>query len=147
MTGGVTASPSSGMAQLDSGRAIPGRYDRFLSSSSAASVVSSCVNPTDLFAIVTSGGLRFLDPSASGTSFGLYSPSPYEEGSSIYHHDPKRLATDCSKLSIASADCSDLMTQSLPNGYTQRSVGEPVRRMMLSLLGMSIGLGPGVCAL
>jgi hypothetical protein len=127
------------MAQLDSGRAVPGRYDRFVASSSAASVVSSCVNPKDLFTIVTSGGLRFLDPSASGTSF--------EEGSSIYHHDPKRLAADCSKLSISAADCSDLMTQSLPNGYTQRSVGEPVRRMMLSLLGVSIGLGPGVCAL
>jgi hypothetical protein len=39
----------------------------------------------------------------------------------------------------------DLMTQELLNGYTQRTIGEPVRRVMRSVLASSTGLGVGSC--
>jgi hypothetical protein len=146
MTGVVTASTSSREAGFSSRNSNPSRFDRFLAVSSSAGVAASCSNGKDFYNAITNSGLRFTDPASPGADFGLYSPTGYEPGSSVYHNDPKRLTSDCDKLGIARSECSDLMTQELLNGYTQRSVGEPVRRMMASLLGASKGQGVGSCA-
>jgi hypothetical protein len=132
-------------ASFSTGAAV-GRFDKFLAASSKVSVALSCKQSTDFYNAVTNSGLRFTDPGMSGTDFGLYSPTDYTSGSSVYHHDPARLQKDCETNKIPHTECSDIMTNELLNGYTQRNIGEPVRRMMLSILGSSTGPSAGNCA-
>jgi hypothetical protein len=146
MDGVVVVQDGSQEAGFSSTGSTPGRYDRFLAVNSTTGVAASCSDPGQFFNAITNEGLRFTDPASPGTDFGLYSPTRYASGSSTYHHDPARLDSDCAKLKISKADCSDLMTQELNNGYTQRSIGEPVRRTMLTMLGSSKGQGAGSCA-
>lgn len=144
-TGVVQASTTQRLASFSSGSGKPARFDRFLAASSGAGIAESCNDPSKFYNALTNNGLRFLDPGNDRANFGLYSPNPYEAGSSTYHNDPSRLNEDCRKLGISSNDCSDLMTQKLPPGYTQRSIGVPVMLIMNSMLSGSDGLGDGNC--
>jgi hypothetical protein len=146
MDGVVVVPDGSSEAGFSSTASTPGRYDRFLAVNSTTGVTASCSDPGQFYNAITNEGLRFTDPASPGTDFGLYSPTRYASGSSTYHHDPARLSSDCAKLQISNADCSDLMTHELKNGYTQRSIGEPVRRTMMTMLGSSKGQGAGSCA-
>jgi hypothetical protein len=138
-TGVMQASPRQSLADFAFRNSRPARFDRFLGKS-AGDGLAMCLAPADIFDTITSGSLRFVDPkSPDTTDFGLYSPSEYLPGSTTYHQDPGTLPFDCEKLNIPTNDCSDIMTQSLPNGYTQRHVGVPVTRMMNAMLGSSAG--------
>jgi hypothetical protein len=139
-SGVIQASSQQRAAGFDSKGNKPGRFDRFLAASSSAGVASVCsADTTNFYNAITNSGLRFTDSASPGTDFAMYSPYEYQPGSSIYHHDPDRLKKDCSSNGISDGDCSDLMTQKLPNGYTQRTIGEPVMRMLKSLRGGSRG--------
>jgi hypothetical protein len=143
-SGSVSASRTQKTASFSSGASV-GRFDTFLAASSKASVSRSCTRASDFYNAITNSGLRFTDPTAPGTDFGLYSPTDYTSGSSVYHHDPVRLASDCETNGIPPSECSDIMTNQLINGYTQRTVGEPVRRMMNAMRGSSRGPAAGSC--
>lgn len=139
-SGVVQASPQQRIANFDSDGNQPGRFDRFLAASSSTSVASVCSSDLgNFYNAITNSGLRFTDSDVPGTDFSLYSPTTYQPGSSTYHHDPERLASDCDNNEIPSDQCSDLMTQKLPNGYTQRDIGAPVMRMLSSMRGASTG--------
>jgi hypothetical protein len=128
-------------AEFTAGRDRPARFDRFLVGPSGAGLATSCsADSGKLFASLTNGQLNFDDPKAPGTAFPLYSPRGYQTGSSTYHHDGERLKKYCAAAGISDNECSDLMTPSLPNGYTQRSIGTPVRLMLESLRGDSAGI-------
>lgn len=138
--GVMQASPRQSIADFAFRNSRPARFDRFLSSSAADKGLASCATPTTIFDTITGSSLRFIDPNAADTTnFGLYSPSSYLPGSTTYHQDPATYQDDCDAVGISAENCSDLMTQSLPNGYTQRSVGEPVERIMNAMLGGSGG--------
>lgn len=127
-------------AFFSSGSQRPARFDTFLAASTGSGLASQCKGDGGLFfRAVTNGGLRFTDEAAEGVDFSLYSPEKFQPGSSTYHHDPARLGEDCRKAGIAAQDCSDLMTQKLPNGYTQRVIGTPVLLMLKSMRGTSRG--------
>jgi hypothetical protein len=139
--GVVDVDPARGVGFFSSGSMRPSRFDRFLTASSGAGLATMCNgNGTYFYNAVTNGGLSFTDAAHAGTSFALFSPTTFQPGSSTYHHDPSRLAADCKSAGIAHADCSDLMTQKLPNGYTQRALGEPVLRMLAAVLSDSAGV-------
>jgi hypothetical protein len=146
-SGVIQASTEQRVAGFSSGNGQPARFDRFLAASSAAGVASVCAsNGGNFFNAITNDGLRFTDPATPGTDFSMYSPLNYQPGSSTYHHDPDRLQADCANNQISSGDCSDLMTHKLPNGYTQRSIGVPVARMLAAMLGDNAGVaGSGSC--
>lgn len=137
--GVMQASPRQGIADFAFRNSRPARFDRFLASD-VKSGLAACAPPKAIFDSITGAKLRFVDPeSPKTTDFGLYSPSAYTAGSTTYHQDPSTVLADCKKLDISDDDCSDIMTQSLPNGYTQRAVGEPVKRIMNAMLGASVG--------
>lgn len=128
-------------ANFVGGPSKPARFDQFLMAPSGAGLASACNNqPNELYSSVTNGALSFDDPAEPGTLFPLYSPSVYEPGSSTYHLDSDRLLSYCTAANISKAECSDLMTPSLPNGYTQRSIGTPTHRILESLRGSSPGI-------
>lgn len=143
-SGVAQASSQQKVAGFASQSGLPGRFDRFLKASNQASVSNVCaLDSSQFYNAVTNGGLRFTDPDQPGTDFGLFSPTDYLPGSSTYHHDPDRIGTDCQNNQIPDAECSDLMTHRLPNGYTQREVGEPVKRTMVALRGGNVGVTGG----
>lgn len=118
----------------------PSRFDRFLAQNSSASLAPCTESPEGIFDSVTSRKLRFIDPDyPEETNFGLYSPTEYLLGSTAYHQDPVSYLRDCKKLGIPFKDCSSLMTEALPNGYTERSVGTPVKRIMNAMLSADVG--------
>lgn len=138
--GVMQASPRQNIADFAFRNSRPARFDRFLSDGSTDNGLASCATPSTIFETITGGSLRFIDPSdPDNTNFGLFSPSGYLSGSTTYHQDPDTYSDDCTTLGIATDDCSDLMTQSLPNGYTQRTVGTPVERIMNAMLGGNSG--------
>lgn len=119
---------------------IPSRFDRFLAQNSSASLAPCKESPEGIFDSVTSRKLRFIDPKyPEETNFGLYSPTEYSLGSTAYHQDPVSYLHDCKKLEIPFNECSSLMTEALPNGYTERSVGTPVKRIMNAMLSADVG--------
>lgn len=119
----------------------PARFDRFLAAGNGAGLATTCTGDRgNFYNAITNSGLRFLDAQTQGVDFGLYSPFTYQGGSSTYHNDPARIEDDCVANGIPERDCSDLMTQKLPNGYTQRSIGEPVVRIMRSMRSRSRGV-------
>jgi hypothetical protein len=144
-SGVVDVDAGARVAFFASGSTIPARFDQFLAASDGSSLAERCIaNGTLFYDAVTNGGLVFEDRSARKvTHFGMYAPTLFQQGSSTYHHDPARLASDCEAARIDRKDCSDLMTQKLPNGYTQRALGEPVLRMLTASLGPGSGIGPG----
>jgi hypothetical protein len=122
---------------------LPGRFDRFLVPSSTASIVDKCYSKTDLAAIMLNSK-RFVDPTKAGTNFLVFSPNPYQPGSSTYHFDTNQLSADCANLGIPVSECSALMTPSLTNGVLKRSPGMTTLRVMDAILGTSVGYG-GKC--
>lgn len=120
----------------------PSRFGRFLSTgpTKAAAGLASCTKPSSIYGELTSNSLRFIDPSDSnGTNFGLYSPVIFMYGSSVSHTDEDTLFDDCRAAGIKMKDCSGVMNHRLANGYTERTVGVPVERMMNAILGNSTG--------
>jgi hypothetical protein len=106
-TGVVGASPQRGTAGFTSGSNEPGRFDLFLAASSSAGVAASCASaPPNFYNAITNSGLRFTDPEVPGTDFALYSPFPFRPGSSVYHHSPDSIETDCENNGIARSECS-----------------------------------------
>lgn len=144
----------SGLIQVDTQSGIagfanngPGRFDRFIMASNGEGVAEACsADQSNFFTAVTNNGLRFANPSDDSINFGLYSPTNFQAGSSIYHHDPSTIDGDCERLGVSDENCSDLMTERLTNGYTQRNVGDPVMRVMQSMRGDSPGLAGETCS-
>jgi hypothetical protein len=144
-SGAVSALAEESTASFATGSGHPGRFDRFLAASTKAGVAESCTGKKNFYDALTNSGLRFTDRETPGVDFSLFSPFPFRAGSSVYHHDPARLKQDCHDNNIAESECSDLMTQELLNGYTERAIGKPVRLTMQSVLGKAAGLGKGSC--
>lgn len=142
LSGVVDVDTESRQAFFASSSGSPARFDMFISASTGAGLAEICnQNRTRFYDAVTNSGLAFSTP--DGDSFGLFSPTIYLPGSSTYHHDPDRLDSDCRAAGIRAEDCSSLMTEKLPNGYTERSLGEPVLRMMNAVRGRSAGIAGG----
>jgi hypothetical protein len=122
---------------------LPGRFDRFLVPSSTASMADKCYSKTDLAAIMVNSK-RFVDPTNAGTNFQIFSPNPYQPGSSTYHFDTTKLSSDCVNLGIPPSECSALMTPSLTNSALKRSPGMTTLRVMNAIFSSSAGYG-GKC--
>lgn len=125
-------------AHPEYGNGGPSRFDSFLvDETDSKSLISKCSDPAGFFDSLTGDNLYFhnQDPTAPQTRFKIYSPTTYDGGSSTGHFDTLTWNTDCTANGIASADCSDLMTPSVTNGYSQRSIGENTRRVLAALKG------------
>lgn len=142
-TGALLGASSSRTARFESFRTFPSRFDQFMQTSNGVGVARSC-NSQGLFKALTTPGLSFLTIVRNST-FALYAPPNYQQGSSTYHFDANSLDEDCRRASISKADCSNLMTFELDTGYTQHAIGQPTLRVMQSILSDSLGIVESQC--
>lgn len=142
-TGALLGSAITDTARFESYKGFPSRFDQFMQTSTGVGVARSCDSPK-LFKALTTPGLSFLTVVFNST-FALYAPENYQQGSSTYHFDAFQLKDDCSRAKIRAQDCSNLMTFELDTGYTQHKIGEPTLRVMKSVLGKSQGIVKSTC--
>lgn len=137
-TGALHVKQGSANVLYQSQNSLPARFDQFIQMSNGIGIARSC-NQRELYHALTRRGLSFRTSEESST-FGLFAPEIYRPGSSTYHLDGDGLKQSCARYAISGNDCSDLMTFELNPGYTQHAIGEPVLRIMRSILGNSAGL-------
>jgi hypothetical protein len=123
MTGGTYY--QGGQGAWGAGTSTPDAYDRIAQSSSGTPLTSYASPSTSLGSVMTSDGVRWGGAQGiaanGGTKPYLYSPYPYEEGSSIYHLDEDTYAT---------ATPNALMTPYLDDGEALHDPGDIVLGML-----------------
>lgn len=124
--------------EFRSANELPSRFDHFMTTSEGRGIAKTC-SERKLFQAITTPGLK-IRTIVGGSSFRLYAPPKYQPGSSTYHFSAGHIGRDCEIFNISQAECSDLMTFELTNGYQQLSIGQPALRVMRSVLSQNSGV-------
>lgn len=138
MTGGAGISGSIGYWGL--GDPVPDVYDLYAQSGGGTSLTNFPNRSAALRAVIISNAMRWGGSQGTAANGGvkpyLYSPNPYEEGSSIYHLDEDKYPT---------ANANALMTPYLDDGEALHDPGDIVLGMMRDI-GWTIVGAKGVPA-
>jgi len=132
MTGGAGVSGSVGYWGL--GESVPDVYDLFAQSASGTPITSYANPSTALRSVITSNGMRWGGSQGTAANGGvkpyLYSPNPYNPGSSIYHLDEAAYGTGTPNA---------LMTPYLDDGEALHDPGDIVLGMLRDLGWTTVG--------
>jgi hypothetical protein len=132
MTGGTYY--QGGLGAWGAGTPIPDVYDRYAQSSSGTPLTSYSSPSSALGSVMTSNAVRWGGAQGIAANGGvkpyLYSPSPYSEGSSIYHLDEARYGTGTPNA---------LMTPYIDDGEALHDPGDIVLGMMRDLGWTTVG--------
>jgi len=121
-----TAGYSGGLGSWGRGTGYPNIYDRFMESSGGTKVPAYANNSAALGSLYTSGSLWFDGTNANAangaTRVRMYAPGTWSGGSSYSHLDE-----------IFNGTSNDMMTFSVPSGYSQHNPGNVTKGLLKDL--------------
>lgn len=132
MTGGAYI--QNNLGYWGAGTPVPDVYDRYAQSSGGTPLVNYTSGSTALRSVIVSDAMRWGGNQGTAANGGvkpyLYSPNPYEQGSSIYHLDEDRYGTGTANA---------LMTPYLDDGEAIHDPGDIVLGMFRDVGWTTVG--------